>query len=76
MELCFGYLALTNLFGHFFDHFLTTEFLKKILCIYLYLERREGRERGRETLMCERYINWLPLTRSHLGTWPATQTLL
>ena len=23
--------------------------------------------------MCERYINWLPLTCPQLGTWPATQ---
>ena len=23
--------------------------------------------------MCERYIDWLPLTRPQLGTWSATQ---
>ena len=23
--------------------------------------------------MCERYIDWLPLARSLLGTWPTTQ---
>ena len=23
--------------------------------------------------MCERYIDWLPLTRPQLGAWPATQ---
>ena len=23
--------------------------------------------------MCERYINWLPLVRPQLGTWPTTQ---
>ena len=38
--------------------------------IYLFLERGEGREKGRE-----RNIKvWLPLTRLPLGTWPATQT--
>ena len=44
-------------------------------CIYLFLERGEGwRKRGRETLLCERDINWLPLACPQLGTWPATQT--
>ena len=33
----------------------------------------EGRERGRETLMCESYVERLPLTYPQLGTWPATQ---
>ena len=28
---------------------------------------------GRETSMCERDIDWLPLTHPLLGTWPATQ---
>ena len=42
-------------------------FLKKILLIYLFLER--GRERE-----SERNINvWLPLTHPILGTWPETQ---
>ena len=37
--------------------------------IYLFLERREGREKERE-----RNIHvWLPLLRPLLGTWPATQ---
>ena len=37
--------------------------------IYTILERGEGREKERK-----RNINvWLPLTRSLLGTWPATQ---
>ena len=37
--------------------------------IYLFLERREGREKQRE-----RNINvWLPLTCPLLGTWPITQ---
>ena len=45
-------------------------FLKKIL----FLERGKGRRnRGRETSMCERYINRLSLAHSQLGTWPTTQ---
>ena len=37
--------------------------------IYLFLERGAGgRKRGRGTSMCERYINWLPLTCPQLGT--------
>ena len=36
---------------------------------YLFLERREGKEKERE-----RNINvWLPLLHPLLGTWPATQ---
>ena len=38
--------------------------------IYLLLERGEGKERGRETWMCKRYIDWFT---SQLGTWPTTQ---
>ena len=42
-------------------------FLK--IFIYLFLERREGREKERE-----RNINvWLPLVCPPLRTWPATQ---
>ena len=44
----------------------------KTLFIYLREKGRKG-EKGRETSMCNRYINWLPLTRSQLGTWPAPQ---
>ena len=29
-----------------------------------------------ETLMCEKYIDWLPLTCSQLGTWPTTQACI
>ena len=37
-------------------------------CIDLFLERREGREKGK------RNVNvWLPLACPLLGTWPATQ---
>ena len=49
------------------------------LCIfkkrfYLFLERGEGREKGRETSIWERDMDWLPLTRPLLGTWPISQT--
>ena len=37
------------------------------------LERGKGREKERETLMCERYISWLPLPCPQLGTQPTTQ---
>ena len=42
--------------------------------IYLFIwERgREGRKIGTETSMCERYIDWLPLTHPQLWTWPTT----
>ena len=36
----------------------------------LFLERGEG---GRETAMCKRYINWLPLVCPPLRIWPMTQ---
>ena len=32
-----------------------------------------GRKRWRETEMCERNIDGLPLVCPQLGTWPATQ---
>ena len=32
---------------------------------------REGERE--ETLMCKRYMDWLPLTCPQLGTWPLTQ---
>ena len=42
--------------------------------IHLLLERGEGREKERETSVCERYIDQLPLTPPPSGVWPATQT--
>ena len=47
-------------------------FLKDFL-IYFQGVGKGRRKRGRETLMCERDISWLPLTRPQLGTWPATE---
>ena len=59
--------------SHFFkmtvfsDNFLTG-------IIYLVLHWGKGRrKRGREILMCERYIDQLPLARPQLGTLPAIQ---
>ena len=44
-------------------------FFLKILLIYLFLERGEGREEEGE-----RNINvWLPCVRPAVGTWPTTQ---
>ena len=41
--------------------------------IYLFLEKgKGGRKRGRETLMCERNTDWLPLVCPELGTLPET----
>ena len=43
--------------------------------IFFYFQRegKGGRRRGRETSMCKRNINWLPLACSQLGTWHKTQ---
>ena len=49
-------------------------FFKNIVFIYFQREGNRGRRRGRETSMCERNINQLPLTHPQLGTWPTTQT--
>ena len=46
---------------------------KKKKRFYLFLERREGRERGRETLMSERYIESVASASPKMGTWPVTQ---
>ena len=48
-------------------------FFLNILFIYFYREEKGGRKRGRETSVCERHIDLLPLTCPQLGTWPATQ---
>ena len=45
-------------------------FLKDIIYSF-FREEKGGKKRGRETLKCERYISWLPLSRPQLGTWPA-----
>ena len=38
----------------------------------IYLERREGREKERDTSMCERIIDWLPLRQPQPGTSSST----
>ena len=58
---CFIFLCLKTLFYLF-------TFLKDF--IYLFLERGEWKESGRETSMCG---VWLPLARPLLGTWHTTQ---
>ena len=42
----------------------------------LFIFRERGRKvsrRGRETLICQRNPDWLPLILPQLGTWPVTQ---
>ena len=57
-----------------FPHYYMKEHLKSFKdFIYLFLERREGRERGRETSMWERHFDLLPLANPQTGTWPTTQ---
>ena len=48
-------------------------FFIKILFIHFQRNGKGGRKQGRETLMCERHIDWLPLTHPEPGTRPATQ---
>ena len=45
----------------------------KILYIYFWRDGKGGEKTGRETSVCERYINLFPLTCPQLGTWPTTQ---
>ena len=51
----------------------------KFVCLFTYLLifRKKGREgeRGGEKYRCmhEKYINWLPLEHTQLGTWTTTQ---
>ena len=48
-------------------------FLKDFTLFY-FLEKGEGKEkRGRETFVCKKYIDQLPLACPQLGTWSATQ---
>ena len=49
-------------------------FFSIYLFIYLFFREREREGvRGRETSMCKRSINGLPLAEPPPGTWPATQ---
>ena len=64
LELGFGQSEIKSIF--------IAKFLKQILLIYLFLERGERREKGRETSVCERNID--PFARPQPGIWPTTQT--
>ena len=44
-----------------------------ILCFKFYLFFQREEKRGREVLMCQRNIYWLPLTCPQVGTWPTAQ---
>ena len=57
----------TSAFSTFFFLFFFKDF------IYFQRQGNGGRKRGRETSMCEKNINWLPLACPQLGTWPTTQ---
>ena len=59
--------SITSLIQGYYYYFFIKGF------IYLLLEGEGGWKRGRETSMCERYIDRLPLAHPQLGTWPATQ---
>ena len=79
-RVCLGSVLLQRqgLFSSFFSFFLFSflpSFLPSSLPFLSFPFRERGREgeRGRETSMCERYIDRLPLVRPLLGTWPATQ---
>ena len=65
LDPCGQNLFLLNFFFFFFK--------KNILFIYFQREEKGGKKRGRETLMYERNIDWLPLAHPQLGIWPATQ---
>ena len=55
--------------GRIVKHWFFPLFILKILFLFRFLERGDGRKKERE-----RNINvWLPLTHPLLGTWPATQ---
>ena len=54
-------------------NFFFSDFIYLLLDIYFEREGRGGRKRGRETAMCKRYMDLLPLTHPQLGTWPSTQ---
>ena len=60
--------ALTNL-GLCVFSFKALLFFIKILFIYYQREGKGGRKRGRETSMCERHMDWLPLTGPPQRTW-------
>ena len=48
-------------------------FFKRFYLFTFYRQGKGRKKRERETSMCKRYINGLPLTHPQLGTWPTTQ---
>ena len=48
-------------------------FFLKIFKNFLILRERKGKEKERETSMCSRNIDQLPLAHPQLGTQPTTQ---
>ena len=66
--------SLSSFLPHPFQKLLQQFFpsLSFLSILFIYLERdgQGGRKRGGEALTCERYINWLPLTRPQPGSWP------
>ena len=50
-------------------------FFKDFIYLLTEGEGKGGRKRRRETSVCDRHIDWLPLTRPQPGTWPATRAL-
>ena len=51
-------------------HFLA---LKNIFYLFIFRERGMEGEKGRETAMCKRYMDRMPIARPQPGTWPSTQ---
>ena len=49
------------------------DYFFKRFYLFIFREKEREGERGRETSMCKRYIDQLPLACPQLGTWPATQ---
>ena len=62
---------------YFSDAILSREstliYLIFLRALFIFREGKGGRKRGRETSMCERNMNRLPLTRPQPGIWLTTQ---
>ena len=62
-----------HMYMYIYTHKHTYIHIFKRYYLFVFREREREGERERETLMCERYIDELPLARPHLGTRPETQ---
>ena len=58
--------------NHFVAYYLMNFIVFLNIYIYLFLESRGGRKRGRE-MTCERNVYWLPRTHPQPVSWPMTQ---